>query len=73
MAQPHKGPRKLVLGGRVHTDVYDRMDAEVKRLGVSKSDFVAHALCSILGIPEHDPIKGLDEDDEPAEPMRMTA
>jgi len=73
MGRPHKGPRKLVAAGRVHPDVYDRMDAEAQRLGVHKSDLIVHALCLMLDIPEHDPMKGLDEDDEPAEQMQMTA
>jgi hypothetical protein len=49
------------------------MQAEAQRLGVYKSDLILHSLCLMLDIPEHDPMKGLDEDDEPAEQMRMTA
>jgi hypothetical protein len=69
MAQPHKGPRKQVSSTRVPEAVFDRLEREAQRLGVHKSDFIAHALCKEFGMEELSPLRGLDTQEQ----MRMTA
>lgn len=69
MAQPHKGPRKQVMSTRVPAAVFERMEREAARLGVHKSDFIAHALCKEFGMEDLSPLRDLDTQEQ----MRMTA
>ena len=69
MAQPHKGPRKQITSTRVHPEVYERVEAEAQRLGVHKSDMIAHMLCKEFGMPEYSPLRGIDQHEQ----MPMTA
>lgn len=69
MAQPHKGPRRQVASTRVHEEVYQRMEVEARRLGVAKSDFIAHALCRYFDLDEFDPLR--EQSDEAQ--MQLTA
>lgn len=69
MAQPHKGPRRQVASTRVHEEVYQRMEVEARRLGVAKSDFIAHALCRYFALEEFDPLR--EQSDEAQ--MQLTA
>jgi len=69
MAQPHKGTRKQVSSSRVPAAVFERMEREATRLGVHKSDFIAHALCKEFGMEDLSPLRDLDTQEQ----MRMTA
>jgi hypothetical protein len=61
-----------MISTRVHPDVAAIVDAEAERLGVYKSDIMAHALCLLFNKPEHDPLPdGLPDGGN--EQMRMTA
>ena len=72
VGRPHKGPRKLVAASRVPIGLYDLMTAEAERLGVHRSDLIAHALCLMFDTPDYDPLKGRDLGED-AEQMQMTA
>ena len=69
MAQPHKGPRKQIVSTRVHPDVFDRVEQEAQRLGVPKSDLVAHVLSMYFQMDEYSPLRGMSQHDQ----MQMTA
>ena len=71
MAQPHKGERKMIQSTRVPVDVADAVDAAVSQYGhgIHRSDFLLHALCVVLDLPQHDPLA----QNHPEEQMQMTA
>ena len=69
MAQPHKGPRKQISSTRVHPDVFDRVEQEAQRLGVHKSDMIAHVMCQYFGMEQYSPVRELVHQDQ----MQMTA
>jgi len=45
------------------------MEVEARRLGVAKSDFIAHALCQYFALEEFDPLR--EQSDEAQ--MQLTA
>lgn len=69
MAQPHKGPRKQIVSTRVHPDVFHRVEQEAQRLGVHKSDMIAHVLAVHFGMEQNSPLRALISQDQ----MQMTA
>jgi hypothetical protein len=57
------------MSTRVPAAVFERMEREAARLGVHKSDFIAHALCKEFGMEDLSPLRDLDTQEQ----MRMTA
>ena len=69
MAQPHKGPRKQIVSTRVHPDVFDRVEQEAQRLGVHKSDMIAHVLSTYFEMDDYCLLREMSQQDQ----MPMTA
>lgn len=61
----------MLQATRAPLPVADAALAEVERLGVSRNDFLLHALCVVLDMPEYDPLAHGDK--QAGEQMQMTA
>ena len=79
MGRPHKGDRVLVASARFPRVVFERIDADAKRLGVPRSDVMVHVACAFYGIDEQDPVLAVEAaaqqqlkigGDDPASPTR---
>ncbi len=69
MGRLHKGPRKQITSTRVHPDVAERVQAEADRIGVPRSDLIAHMLCNDFGMPEYSPLRDLADQQQTQMPM----
>jgi hypothetical protein len=72
MAQPHKGDRRLIQSTRAPLPLAEAAAQAAERLGVHRSDYLLHALCVVLDMPEYDPLTHLLDSDA-QEQMQMTA